>query len=493
MKTRDFILLVGLSCWLGIINSATAQASKVTHTFAIGTNDFLLDGKRLQIRSGEIHPARVPKEYWRQRLQMCKAMGLNTVSMYVFWNLHEPTPGRFDWSGQADDAEFCRVAQEEGLWVILRPVPYACAEWEMGGLPWWLLKYDDIKLRSRDPRYLDAAKTYLKEVGRVLGPLQITHGGPIIMAQVENEYGFWGQDAQYMDDIRGALVDAGFDVPLYECNPPTMVENGRLPNVLQAINFGGDPQGSFAMLRKLQPSGPLYCSAFYYGWFDTWGQRHQTAMTDTYLRDVEYMLNHNESVNLYFAHGGTTFGLWSGADRRFKPDTSSYDYDAPISEAGWVTPKFLQTRAMFAKHLLPGEKLPPTPGQYPVVTFAPVALRETAGIFDNLPAALRDETPRNMEAYGQGYGCILYRTKIPAGPVTTLEAAGIRDFGFVFLDGQRVGVFDRRNVAQRFFCRNENEARDWIFSLSRWAGLISAWKWPSARGWWHRWNWAASF
>jgi beta-galactosidase len=209
-------------------------AQTPAHTFAIGTNDFLLDGNKFQIRCGEIHAARVPLEYWRHRLQMAKAMGLNTVCAYLFWNMHEPHPGEYVWTGQADDAEFCRIAQEEGLWVILRPGPYACAEWEMGGTPWWLLKYDDIKLRTRDPHYINAVKSYLKEVGRVLGPLQITHGGPIIMAQVENEYGFYGKDAGYMDEIRKALIDAGFDVPLFECNPPDVMRNGLLPDLFQA-------------------------------------------------------------------------------------------------------------------------------------------------------------------------------------------------------------------------------------------------------------------
>ncbi len=425
---------------------ASGANTNALHTFTIGTNDFLLDGNRFQIRCGEIHAARVPMEYWRHRLQMAKAMGLNTVCAYLFWNLHEPKPGEYVWTGQADDAEFCRIAQEEGLWVILRPGPYACAEWEMGGTPWWLLKNDDIKLRSRDPRYLNAVKSYLKEVGRVLGPLQITHGGPIIMAQVENEYGFFGKDAGYMDEIRKALLDAGFDVPLFECNPPDVMRNGMLTNLFQAANFGSDVKRNFAKLRELQPQGPLICSEFYPGWFDTWGATHHYGDTQKYLNNLKLMLDAGASFSIYLAHGGTTFGLWSGCDRPFKPDTSSYDYDAPISEAGWATPKFFQTRELFAKYLLPGETQPDPPAQNPLIAFAPVELKETAPLFDNLPAAVKDETPRNMEAYDQGYGCILYRTKIPAGAATTLEAAAIHDFGFVFLDGKRIGILDRRSA-----------------------------------------------
>ncbi len=428
-----------------MLGAAHLPAQTPQHTFAIGPQDFLLDGQKIQIRCGEMHAARIPKEYWRQRLQMAKAMGLNTVCAYLFWNLHEPTPGESNWSGQADDAEFCRIAQEVGLWVILRPGPYACAEWEMGGTPWWMLKDDGVKLRSRDPRYLEPAKAYLKEVGRVLGPLQITRGGPIIMAQVENEYGFFGNAAGYMGAVRKALLDAGFDVPLFACNPPSVIQNGLLPDLFQAANFGNDPAGNFKKLREVQPSGPLICSEFYPGWFDTWGQPHHFGNTATYLGDLKYMLNAGASFSIYMAHGGTTFGLWSGCDRPFKPDTSSYDYDAPISEAGWATPKFFQTRELFAKYLLPGESLPPPPAPNPVITFAPVYLTETAPLFDNLPAARPDATPRSMEKYDQGYGCILYRTTIPAGAAATLEAAAIHDFGFVFLDGQRLGVLDRRS------------------------------------------------
>jgi beta-galactosidase len=445
MSTAKMFFLVSAV----VLFATSLPAQTPAHTFVIGTNDFLLDGKKFQIRCGEIHAARVPKEYWRQRLQMARAMGLNTVCAYLFWNLHEPEPGKFDWSGQADDAEFCRIAQEEGLWVILRPGPYACAEWEMGGTPWWMLKDDGVKLRSRDPRYLDAAKSYLKEVGRVLGPLQITHGGPIIMAQVENEYGFFGKDTEYMGTVRQALLDAGFDVPLFECNPPSVMKNGMLTNLFQAANFGSNPKNNFEKLRALQPGGPLICSEFYPGWFDTWGQPHHFGNTDKYLGDLKYMLDAGASFSIYMAHGGTTFGLWSGCDRPFKPDTSSYDYDAPISEAGWTTPKFFATRELFAKYLLPGETLPEPPAPNPITSFAPVTLAAVAPVFDNLPAPIADETPRSMEKYDQGYGCILYRTKIPAGAAATLEAGAIHDFGYVFVNGKRIGVLDRRSSSAK--------------------------------------------
>ena len=424
------------------VDAATAPPQ---HTFAIGTNDFLLDGQRLQIRCGEIHAPRVPREYWRHRLQMARAMGLNTVCAYLFWNMHEPQPGQFDWSGQADAAEFCRIAQQEGLWVILRPGPYACAEWEMGGFPSWLLKHEDIKLRTRDPRYLDAAKRYLREAGRVLGPLQITQGGPILMVQVENEYGFYGKDAAYMGELRQALLDAGFDVPLFACNPKDHLRDGFRADLFPVVNFGSDPKGGFEALRQVLPTGPLMCGEFYPGWFDTWGVKHHLGETDGYLRDLEYMLKAGGSFSIYMAHGGTTFGFWTGADKPFKPDTSSYDYDAPISEAGWTTDKFFKTRELLAKHLLPGETMPEPPAKNPLITIAPVEVKEVAPLFANLPAPRADDQPRNFEHYDQAFGCILYRTRLPAGPPATLEAKAIHDIGQVFLDGERLGFTDRRS------------------------------------------------
>jgi beta-galactosidase len=432
----------------GCMNAALPTTpSKPAHSFAIGTNDFLLDGQRFQIRCGEIHAARVPKEYWRHRLQMCKAMGLNTVCAYLFWNMHEPREGEFNWSGQADAAEFCRLAQEEGLWVMLRPGPYACAEWEMGGFPWWLLKHDDIKLRSRDPRYLDAAKRYLKEVGRVLGPLQVTKGGPILMVQVENEYGFYGKDAEYMGELRQVMLDAGFDVPLFACNPVHALKNGYRKDLFPVVNFGADPANGFKALREILPQGPLMCGEFYPGWFDTWGSPHHYGKTEQYLNDLEYMLKNNASFSIYMAHGGTSFGFSSGADRPFKPDTSSYDYDAPISEAGWTTDKFFKTRELFAKYLLPGESIPEPPAKNPVISIPPVEVKEFAAIFANLPEAIETNALASFEKLDQAFGLMLYTTHIKgvAENGATLDAGEVHDIGQVFYANQRVGFLDRRS------------------------------------------------
>jgi beta-galactosidase len=437
---------LSLTLGLSFVGGETMQAAEpAKHRFEIGADEFLLDGNRFQIRCGELHAARVPREYWQHRLRMVKAMGLNTVCAYLFWNMHEPRPGEYNWSGQADVAEFCRAAQAEGLWVILRPGPYACAEWEMGGFPWWLLKHDDIKLRTRDPRYVEPAKRYLKEVGRVLGDLQVTRGGPILMVQVENEYGFYGKDSEYMGELRQALLDAGFDVPLFACNPKQHLKDGYRSDLFPVVNFGSDPEGGFKALREILPKGPLMCGEFYPGWFDTWGAPHHTGNTPRYLKDLGYMLKVGASFSIYMAHGGTTFGFYTGADRPFKPDTSSYDYDAPISEAGWATPKFEESRALLSKYLLPGETLPDAPAKNPVITIAPVEATRVAKLLANLPKSLRDERPRTMEKYDQDFGYVLYRTQLPAGPAAILEAPAIHDVGQVFLDGERIGFTDRRS------------------------------------------------
>lgn len=443
-KKFKFVGIAGIAalCVMGLNISGFAEENP-THTFVISTNNFLIDGKNFQIRCGEMHAARVPREYWRNRLKMAKAMGLNTICAYLFWNQIEPEPGKFNWSGQADAAEFCRIAQEEGLWVILRPGPYSCAEWEEGGLPWWLLKDRDILVRTRDARYMTAARTYLREVGKELAPLQITHGGPILMVQVENEYGSYGKDAAYMGEMRQAVRDAGFDVPLFACNPTSDLKHGFRPDLFPVVNFGSNPAKAFAGLREVLPQGPLMCGEFYPGWFDTWGQSHHLGNTPQYLTDLQYMLSHGDSFSIYMVHGGTTFGLWSGADHPFKPDTSSYDYDAPISEAGWPTEKFYKTRELFSHYLLPGETLPDVPPTNAVIAIPPVQADKCTPIFANLPRAISDTTPQTMEQYNQGYGCIDYRTTVPAGPAASLQAGSVHDFGFVFLDGKPVGVMDR--------------------------------------------------
>ncbi|MGV7209658.1 beta-galactosidase [Oxalobacteraceae bacterium A2-2] len=421
---------------------AAAQPSR----FAIGKDAFLLDGAPLQIRCGEMHFARVPREYWEHRLRAVKAMGLNTVCAYLFWNYHEWREGKYDWSGQRDAVEFCRAAQKLGLWVILRPGPYACAEWEMGGLPWWLLKHPgDSFLRTRDPAFIEPAKRWLREVGRVLGPMQVTRGGPILMVQVENEYGFFSDDLDYMRAMRQATVDAGFDVPLFQCNPTNAVAKTHLPELYSVANFGSDPATGFKALEKVQ-QGPRMCGEYYSGWFDTWGAPHRRGSADKAVADIAWMLKEGGSFSLYMAHGGTSFGLWGGCDRPFRPDTSSYDYDAPIAEAGWTGDKFAAYRDGIKPFLAAGEQLPAAPARNEVITIRAFALKESAPVLANLGRrVIRAATPQPIEQYDISRGLVSYRVTLPAGPAGVLSAAKVRDLAWVHLDGKQVGTLDTRH------------------------------------------------
>ena len=285
MRLLKLIWWGAVAC-AGLLRSADAVAS----TFAIGDHDFLLDGQPFLIRCGEMHFARIPRAYWQHRLRMARAMGLNTVCAYLFWNYHEPQPGQWNWSGNADAAEFCRLAQQEGLKVILRPGPYSCAEWDLGGFPYWLLKIPDLKLRTQDPRYLQACRRYLQAVGQQLAPLQITHGGPIIMVQVENEYGSYGHDKQYLGLLRDDLKQAGFDVPLFTCDGPSQLKNDTRDDLFCVVNFGSDPERNFQALRAIRPHGPLMCGEYYPGWFDDWGKPHHLGETARLVKEIGWML-----------------------------------------------------------------------------------------------------------------------------------------------------------------------------------------------------------
>jgi len=433
-------LLPGLS-----LAALAAPAPAQQHHFEIGRQSFLYDGAPLVIRSGEMHFARIPRAYWRQRLELVRALGCNTVCAYLFWNQHEPQEDLFDFSGQADVAAYVRLAQELGLHVILRPGPYACAEWEFGGFPWWLLRHEGLKLRTRDPLYLEAVKGYLAAVGRQLAPLQVTHGGPILMVQVENEYGSYGEDKEYIGAVRDALVASGFDVPLFTCDGPSQLPRDTRPDIFSVVNFGGDPEASFAALRKVRPEGPLMCGEYYPGWFDSWGSAHHTGSTAGVLKDLSWMLEHQASFSIYMIHGGTSFGFSAGANAPpFRPQTTSYDYDAPIDEAGRPTPKFFAMRLCFERYLAPGETLPELPAPIAVTTTPEIALDEFAPLFDELGAVHPSKYPLTLEALEQPQGIAVYRTRLPAGPAAKLSIAGLHDMCWAYLDGRRIGALDRR-------------------------------------------------
>lgn len=430
-----------------VFSASLAAQTSPTHTFKIQGQNFLLDGQPFQIISGEMHYPRIPREYWHDRLKMARAMGLNTVSTYVFWNLHEPKPGIYDFSGQLDVAAFIRAAQEEGLYVILRPGPYVCAEWDLGGLPAWLLADPKMVLRSNDPSFMRPAEQWLKRLGHELAPLQITRGGPILAVQVENEYGSFDHDKQYMQHIRDALVRAGLgEALLYTADGPEQLPDGTLPELPAVVNFGpGEAQHAFEMLSKFRPDQPLMAGEYWAGWFDSWGVKHHATDAAMQERDLDWMLSRGYSVNLYMFHGGTTFGFMNGAndDHGYTPETTSYDYDAALDESGRPTKKYFAFREILAKYR-PGVSLPAVPETSPTIATPKIEFGEAASLWENLSKASESDLPVPMEALGQSYGYILYRTQL-AGPVDgKLQINQLHDYAEIFVNGKRAGTLDRR-------------------------------------------------
>ena len=417
------------------------------HSTRVEGNQFVVEGQPIQIISGEMHYPRIPREYWRDRLQKARAMGLNTISTYVFWNLHEPKSGTYDFSGQLDIAEFIREAQQENLHVILRVGPYVCSEWDLGGYPSWLLADPHMELRNNQENFLRPAREWLMRLGRELAPLQITRGGPIIAVQVENEYGSFGDDSAYMAKIRDFIVDAGLNgALLYTADGPDELPHGALAGLPAVVNFGpGEAQSAFTALRKFRPTGPLMSGEYWDGWFDHWGEQHNVTDAKQQTQELDWMFSRGYSVNLYMFEGGTSFGFMAGSnfEKNYEPDTTSYDYDAPLDEAGQPTPKFFAFRDVIQRHL-DGTALPSMPPQVPAIEIANVKLDESVSLWTSLGQPIHSERPMTMEAAGQAYGYILYRTKVSGPAKAELVVTEVHDYAEIFVNGGRAGSLDRR-------------------------------------------------
>ena len=434
------IPLCGMLMLLFGVTISTAQ------TFSIGDSLFYLNGKPFQILSGEMHYARIPPAYWRDRLLKARSMGLNTVATYVFWNVHEPHPGVFNFSGNADVAQFVKTAQEVGLYVLLRPGPYACAEWDFGGLPSWLLKDPTLKVRSGDPRFLEASARYLRKLGEQLAPLQITRGGPIIMVQVENEYGSFGKDTAYIGQIRNMIRSAGFDVPLFNADGPTQMPNAYLPDVFPGVN-GATGEEVFTTIRKYRPHGPFFVPEFYPGWLDHWGEPHARVDAAETAKDFDWLLAHGISVNFYMLHGGTNFGFMNGANfgGHYQPQPTSYDYDAPLDEAGRPTTKYFKLRDVIEKYLPPGSSPPPLPPPSAVIEILPFVLSEMADVLGQMPQKITSLHPIPMESFRQSYGYALYRHTFKYPATGALVINDLHDYGILSLNGKKLHSLDRRD------------------------------------------------
>jgi beta-galactosidase len=422
-------------------------AAQEKHVFSFHEHEFLLDGKPFQIISGEMHPARIPREYWRHRIRMAKAMGCNTIAVYLFWNYHESAPGIWDFrTGNHDIAAFIRICKEEKMWVLLRPGPYVCAEWDWGGLPFYLLKVPDIKVRCMDPRYMSAVKRYVARVATEVASLQCDHGGPILMTQVENEYGSYGNDRTYLETLSKLWREQGITVPFYTADGPTdfMLEAGSLPGCAIGLDSGGS-DGDFGHAEKQDPHVPAFSSETYPGWLTHWKEPWQRPDTGGILKDMRYLLSHKRSFNLYVVHGGTNFGFTAGANAftpvQFQPDITSYDYDAPIDEQGNATVKYYALRKLIGEYAT--DKLPEPPAAIPSMEVAPFTLEPYTSVWDHLPAAVYSPQPRPMEDYDQHSGLILYRTKLIGHKSGTLTITEPHDYALVFLNGKLVDTVYR--------------------------------------------------
>ncbi|WP_022889647.1 glycoside hydrolase family 35 protein [Agromyces italicus] len=439
-----------------IVNSdATGPAPKHPQPLlTIVDGELHRDARPHRILSGSLHYFRVHPEQWRDRLERLVALGLNTVDTYVAWNFHERRRGELDWSDWRDLEGFIALAAELGLDVIVRPGPYICAEWDNGGFPAWLSGSPGMRLRSSHPAYLDAVDAWFDELLPRLVPLQATHGGPIVAVQLENEYGSYGDDADYLEWLRDRLVAGGISELIYTADGPTelMQDGGSLPGVLATATFGSRAAPAASMLRARRDGEPFVCAELWNGWFDHWGDPHHVRTPAGAAGVVADILAEGGSLSLYMAHGGTNFGLWSGANHdgvRLQPTQTSYDSHAPVAENGAITEKFRLIREVLvdAAGRVPDEASP-TP---PVLPAARLALRPVAGLLETVRRAgreLRTAMPPSFEELGLDAGLALYRADpiVPRGGAL-LTVRGLRDRAVVFADGVRVAVLDAEQAA----------------------------------------------
>lgn len=429
--------------------------SQKKHTFEIKNGDFVYDGKPVRIISGEMHYPRIPHQYWRHRMQMLKAMGLNAVATYVFWNIHEPEPGKWDFTGDKNLAEYIKIAGEEGLMVILRPGPYVCAEWEFGGYPWWLQNVEGLELRRDNEQFLKYTQLYINRLYKEVGNLQITKGGPIVMVQAENEFGSYvsqrkdiplEEHRRYNAKIVQQLKDAGFDVPSFTSDGSWLFEGGAVPGALPTANGESNIENLKKAVDKYNGGqGPYMVAEFYPGWLAHWLEPHPQISATSIARQTEKYLQNNVSINYYMVHGGTNFGFTSGAnyDKKhdIQPDLTSYDYDAPISEAGWVTPKYDSLRNVIKKYV--NYSLPKAPAAIPVIEIPSIKLDKIATLDGLNSKVVENNKPMTFEQLNQGYGYVLYKKHFNQPISGTLKINGLRDYAIIYANDEKVGELNR--------------------------------------------------
>ncbi|MBO5332966.1 MAG: beta-galactosidase [Clostridia bacterium] len=406
-------------------------------TFEIIKNQFVKDGKPIKIISGAVHYFRNMPDTWEDIFMKMKAMGCNCVETYCAWNMHEKVPGEYDFTGNLNIAKYIETAQKVGLMVIVRPGPYICAEWEFGGLPWWIQADEDMEIRCMNKKYIERFDLYLDKLCAEIKPYLTTNGGSVIMVQCENEYGYYGDDKEYLNYLKQGFINRGIDVPLFTSDGTSKSDllDGTIEGCLPTLNFGSRVEENFKAHDELFPDTPKMCMEMWNGWFDAWGDdKHHTTSAEDYAKVVDDMLARG-SLNMYMFIGGTNFGFTSGANHyeRFCPDVTSYDYDAMLTECGDITPKYMAVRDVIKKHI--GEELPEIPANREKKAYGKFKLTESEGFFTallELATPVHADVPRCMEKYGNGYGFIAYRTVLN------------RDYDEVNLSFERIG--DRAQI-----------------------------------------------
>lgn len=415
----------------------------------IKNKEFYMNSKPFRIYSGAMHYFRIYPDYWKDRLLKLKLAGFNTVETYTCWNLHEPKPGKFCFDGIFDIVKFIETAKEVGLYCIVRPGPYICAEWDFGGLPAWLLKDKNMQIRCCYPDYLKAVERYYKKLLPMLVPLLETNGGNIIAMQIENEYGSYGNDKEYLHFIENLMKECKIDVLYFtsDGNWKNMLSGGSLPDTYKVLNFGSNAKFAFRCLKDFKNDGPNMCGEFWCGWFDHWNSKHHTRKAASIVNEVKGFLDIGASFNFYMFHGGTNFGFTAGANfnNGYQPTVTSYDYCALLNEWGDYTPAYHAVRKLLCEHQgIKMAKLPPSPK---VQSIGEVALTEYAPLFDNLKNIAdkhKSPVPESMEFFGQNFGLIYYETTISGSyDLAQLRIKDVNDFGYVYIDNQLKKIINR--------------------------------------------------
>lgn len=418
--------------------------------FEIKENGFFIDGKPFRLFSGAMHYFRVLPEYWDDRFKKMKAAGFNGVETVMCWNLHEPKEGEFDFSGMLDIVKFVKTAAKYGMYVIIRPGPYTCGEWDFGGFPAWLLKDKNLRLRCNNESYMAKVEKYFKKILSLLAPLQITNGGNLIAMQIENEYGSYGNDKAYLMRIESIYRENGINVPLFTSDGNTnyMLSGGTLPHIYKTLNFGSNAVNAFKALDKMQPNMPKTCMEFWCGWFDHWGEIHHKRNPLQVENEIAKLINTGANLNIYMFHGGTNFNFWAGANygRKYEPTVTSYDDAALLNEYGDYTDAYHRVR----KLLLTARGLPlnaPLPKRPVLQSIGTVTLSERGDLWENLMLLGEKHlsaTPESMECFGQNFGYILYRKVLKGSyPSQTLFVSGVHDIAYLRVNGKLLKSYDR--------------------------------------------------